>query len=241
MSGARRSLRILPVGDKPATSTTGTEPIQLREEPVLALRGETARQFLEGVDRLAVPHEPHHVPRDAAGHVDQAIMPASLPGEGGQGGRGSPECPVRLRIWKSIASGLIASPSAEASQFGPRFPDGRSVWRRGRGRVLQAEDDHVDLQLNDPPRNPACTPVRRWLTGKTPADPDGPHRRFAQGDEDAGQEQQRQDDGVDNRQRRVGVRNGPEIANPSAQNAAAPTARTTIVCTNAIPDGMPAL
>ena len=74
------------------------------------------------------------------------------------------------------------------------------------------------------PRNPAWIPLRKCLTGKI-----WPVQSIQAGggverNQDPGQEQQRQDDHVDDRQRRSALGMTKETVNPSAQNAAAPIA-----------------
>ena len=80
------------------------------------------------------------------------------------------------------------------------------------------------------------------LEREDPADPGHPRRRVVpERDEDPGQEEQRQDDRVDDRCEASAFGMTDEIANPSAQNAAAPTTSMISMRTRVAPVGMSAL
>ena len=71
---------------------------------------------------------------------------------------------------------------------------------RSRPATPQAATMSTSVQSNGVPRNPACMPEREVPDREDPGDPQDPRGRVvAERDEDAGEEQQRQDAGVDDR------------------------------------------
>ena len=49
------------------------EPLQVAQQPVLAER-DVLDGLLDGVDPVAQPHDPHHVPGEAAGERDDVVL-----------------------------------------------------------------------------------------------------------------------------------------------------------------------